>query len=212
MVMGVIACPYISLEPARFNRITARRENWYSPLMPRLFVAIDLSHAVNRRLTALCSGLPGARWLPAGQFHLTLRFIGGVDGGVFADIAHGLGDVTGPPFALKLNGIGHFPPRGRPRVLWAGVEADAGLTRLHGRIENRLRHLGIDPEGRKFAPHVTLARLKGTPVNRLGDYLVAHGDFITETMPITEFHLYSSILGAKGAIHRIEASYPLSSG
>ena len=180
--------------------------------MPRLFVAIDFPEAVDRLLKALCSGLPGARWLPAGQFHLTLRFIGTVDGGVFADIARGLCDVACPAFSLKLDGVGHFPPRGRPRVLWAGVEADKALARLHGQIENRLRHMGIEPEGRKFAPHITLARLKGTPVRRLGDYIVAHGDFITETIRVSEFHLYSSILGAKGALHVIEASYPLGEG
>ncbi len=180
--------------------------------MPRLFVAIDFPETVNRRLTALCSGLPGARWLPTGQFHLTLRFIGEVDGGAFADIAQGLGDVACPSFSLKLDGIGHFPPRGRPRVLWVGALADDGLTRLHGQIENRLRHMGIEPEGRKFTPHVTLARLKETPARRLGDYIVSHGDFITETIPISEFYLYSSVLGAKGAIHSIEASYPLAMG
>ena len=180
--------------------------------MPRLFVAIDFPEAVNRRLAALCSGLPGARWLPTGQFHLTLRFIGAVDGDGFAGIAHDLCHVACPPFSLKLNGIGHFPPRGQPRVLWVGVEAGDGLIRLHGQIEHRLRHLGIEPEGRKFAPHITLARLKGTPVSRLGDYLVAHGDFITETIPVSHFHLYSSVLGAKNAIHRIEASYPLGMG
>ena len=177
--------------------------------MPRLFIAIDLSHAVNCQLEALCSGLPGARWLPAEQFHLTLRFIGQVDGDAFADIADGLSMVACPPFSLKLNGVGCFPPRGQPRILWAGAEADDGLARLHGQIESRLRHLGIEPEGRNFAPHVTLARLKGTPVNRLRDYLIAHDDFITETILVSQFHLYSSILGAKGAIHSIEASYPL---
>ena len=177
--------------------------------MPRLFVAIDFPEAVNRRLAALCSGLARARWLPPEQFHLTLRFIGEVDGGTFADVADGLSEVACPPFSLRLGGVGHFPPRGRPRVLWVGIRVDDALSRLHGQIESRLRLLGIAPEGRKFAPHVTLARFKGTPVNRLRDYLIAHDDFITETILVSHFHLYSSILGAKGAIHSIEASYPL---
>ena len=79
-------------------------------------------------------------------------------------------------------------------------------------IEHRLRRLGIAPEGRRFAPHVTLARLKGASVHRLGDYLACHGGFATQAMPITGFRLYSSTLGAKAAIHTIEASYPLGSG
>lgn len=177
--------------------------------MPRLFVAIDFPEAVNQRLAALCSGLAGARWLPPEQHHLTLRFIGEVDSGTFADIADGLSEVACQPFSLRLRGVGHFPPRGQPRVLWVGIEADEGLTRLHGQIERRLRSLGLDPEGRGFAPHVTLARLKGTRVIRLRDYLAFHDGFATETIAITCFRLYSSTLGAKAAIHRIEANYPL---
>ncbi len=177
--------------------------------MPRLFVAIDFPEAIHRRLAALCSGLAGARWLPIEQFHLTLRFIGEVGGGTFADIADGLSEVACQPFTLRLRGVGHFPPRGQPRVLWVGVEAGGGLTRLHGQIELRLRSLGLDPEGRRFAPHITLARLKGTRLDRLRDYLAFHDGFATETIPITCFRLYSSILGAKAAIHRIEANYPL---
>ena len=185
----------------------------YPPAMPRLFVAIDFPEAVTQRLAALCSGLAGARWLPPEQFHLTLRFIGEVDSGAFADIVDDLSAVACPPFSLSLGGVGYFPPRGEPRVLWAGVDVRLGaveeLARLQSQIESRLRLLGIEPEGRKFAPHVTLARLKGTPVNQLGDYLIVHGDFITETIQLTEFHLYSSVLRPKGALHRIEASYPL---
>ena len=177
--------------------------------MTRLFVAIDFPEAVNRRLAGLCSSLPGARWLPPEQFHLTLRFIGEVDGGAFADILGGLSDVACAPFSLSLRGLGYFPPRGRPRVLWVGVDPSDEMTRLHGRIESRLRRLGVAPEGRKFAPHVTLARLKGSPLHRLRDYLAFQDGFATEAMPISGFRLYSSTLGAKAAIHNIEADYPL---
>ena len=177
--------------------------------MPRLFVAIDFPEAVNRRLAGMCNGVPGARWLPPGQFHLTLRFIGETEGDVFADVAEALSEIRAAPFTLRLAGVGHFPTRGQPRVLWAGVEYDARLDRLHGRIEARLRALGLAPDGRKFAPHVTLARLKNTKINRLRDYLAAHADFATETIPVDALHLYSSMVGAKGAVHVVEASYAL---
>ena len=180
--------------------------------MPRLFVAIDFPEAVNRRLAAMCSGVRGARWLPVEQFHLTLRFIGEVDNGAFADIADGLSDVACAPFFLTLRGVGHFPTRGPPRVLWAGVDAVGELMRLQGQIESRLRRLGLDAEGRKFAPHVTLARLKGVRLERLGDYLAFHGGFVTPAIHVAGFQLYSSILGAKAAIHSVEASYPLGDG
>ena len=177
--------------------------------MPRLFVAIDPSAPVRDALARLSHGVPGAKWVAPEQFHLTLRFIGEVDGGMLDEIAEALGDVEAPAFTLALDGVGHFPPRGTPRVLWAGVNDDAALGRLHERIEARLRWLGVAPDRRGFAPHVTLARLKQAPLARVRDYLALHGGFATEDFPVTEFQLYSSHLGAAGAVHRVEASYPL---
>jgi len=177
--------------------------------MPRLFVAIDPSAPVRDALARLSHGVPGAKWVAPEQFHLTLRFIGEVDGGMLDEIAEALGDVEAPAFTLALDGVGHFPPRGAPRVLWAGVNDGAMLGRLHERIEARLRQLGVAPDRRGFAPHVTLARLKQAPLARVRDYLALNGEFATEDFPVTEFQLYSSHLGAAGAVHRVEASYPL---
>jgi 2'-5' RNA ligase len=177
--------------------------------MPRLFVAIDFPETVNRRLASLAGGVRGARWLPPEQFHLTLRFIGEVDDGALADIAEALSLIRAAPFTLRLSGVGHFPLRGQPRVLWAGVEDNTALADLNALIESRLRRLGLAPERRNFAPHVTLARLKQVTLGRVRDFLADHADFITESVAIDEFQLYSSTLGARGAVHVIEASYGL---
>ena len=83
----------------------------------RLFVAIDLPDAICERLQALCGGLRGARWSEANQMHVTLRFIGDVDPQAFNDIADSLADVSQSEFEMALEGVGHFPPRGQPRVL-----------------------------------------------------------------------------------------------
>lgn len=120
--------------------------------MYRLFVAVDVPPAVKRELVRLCSGLPGARWVAGEQIHLTLRFIGEVDGGVFRDIQEGLAAITGAPFALHLAGLGFFPPRGQPRVLWAGVEPVDPVAALRNKVETALVGLGLPPEGRKFSP------------------------------------------------------------
>ena len=61
--------------------------------MYRLFVAIDLPPDIVAQLQGLCCGVPGARWVQPEQMHLTLRFIGEVDGGVFRDIKEGLADA-----------------------------------------------------------------------------------------------------------------------
>ncbi len=180
--------------------------------MVRLFVAVDLPAGVREGLVALCGGVPGARWVDPDQLHLTLRFIGEVDGGQFRDIATALGAVGGPPFDLRLDGLGHFPPRGAPRVLWVGVERSEPLRSLRSRIESALADLGIAREGRKFAPHITLARLKGTPPARVGRFFEDHPLFRAPPFTVESFRLYSSTLGRRGASHRIEAEYPLSRG
>ncbi len=177
--------------------------------MLRLFVAIDPPEPVRLRLAALCNGVPGARWVKPEQFHLTLRFIGEVDNEAFADIADGLGEVHADRFSLRFGGVGHFPPRGAPKVLWAGVEDGAPATSLHDAIEEQLKRLGLEPDGRKFAPHLTLARLRNAPLGRVRDYLAEHARFTSEGFAVAEFHLYSSRLGGAGAVHRIEASYEL---
>ena len=179
--------------------------------MHRLFVAIDLPPDIVVRLQELCCGVPGARWVQPEQMHLTLRFIGEVDGGVFREIKEGLADIEAEGFALQVKGLGFFPPRKTPRVLWAGIEPEAEVSGLRRRIDNILLGLGLEPEGRKYSPHITLARLQDTPLARLGRFLAGNGLFATEPFPVSEFHLYSSALTAKGAFHMIEASYSLGS-
>jgi len=177
--------------------------------MHRLFVAIDFPEAVRQQLALLCFGLPDARWVPPEQLHLTVRFIGEVEGSVLLDVRDALDDVRAAPFDMRLKGMGHFPPRGRPTVLWAGVDGGAGLVALHGKVDAAVGRAGLPPEGRNFAPHVTLARLKGTHPRRVADYLMEHALFLAGPFPVEAFHLYSSVLGPKGALHTREASYPL---
>ncbi|MFZ5762853.1 MAG: RNA 2',3'-cyclic phosphodiesterase [Thermodesulfobacteriota bacterium] len=177
--------------------------------MPRLFVAIDLPEAVVEELARFCCGMPGARWVAPEQLHLTLRFVGEVDGGLFREIREALNVVDGGAFDLRVKGFGYFPPRKAPRVLWAGVEPAEGVTALRSRIEKAVVRLGLEPEPRKFSPHITLARLDGTPVGKVTQFLAGNSLYSSPTFTVSEFHLYSSVLTAKGAIHTIEASYPL---
>jgi 2'-5' RNA ligase len=177
--------------------------------MYRLFVAIDLPPDIAAQVQGLCYGVPGARWVEAEQMHLTLRFIGEVDGGVFQDIKEGLGSIMTGGFAAQVKGLGVFPPRKTPKVLWAGIAPVEEVSGLRRRIDNVLLGLGLAPEGRKFSPHITLARLHDTPLARLGRFLADNSLFATPEFPVSEFHLYSSELTSKGAFHTIEASYSL---
>ena len=121
--------------------------------------------------------------------------------------------VQGWSFEVRLEGLGHFPPRGEPRVLWVGIEKNPDLKSLKRRIDRALADIGLPPETRKFAPHVTLARIRG-PLShdRLATYLMRHSLYRSERFPVSDFHLYSSWLKSYGAEHQIEASYELVPG
>lgn len=177
--------------------------------MYRLFAAIDLPPDIVAQLQGLCCGVPGAKWVQPEQMHLTLRFIGAVDGGIFRDIKEGLGTIQVAPFSMQVKGLGVFPPRKSPRVLWAGIAPVEPVSGLRNRIETLLVGMGLAPEGRKYSPHITLARLHNPPLVRLSRFLAGNALFASQEFAVKEFHLYSSELTPKGAFHTIEASYPL---
>ena len=180
--------------------------------MIRLFVALPLPEVAQASLAGLGAGIKGARWNPAENLHLTLRFIGDVEEPQCDDIAELLPLIEGARFILRIRGLGHFGDRRRARVLWAGTEANQAMNHLQARIEGLLCRAGVAPEGRKFSPHITLARLKGVSPSELAPYLHAHEGFWLPDVEIDRFNLYSSHLGHAGAIHRVEAEYPLGAG
>jgi 2'-5' RNA ligase len=178
-------------------------------IMHRLFVAIDFPAPVREQLALICFGLKEARWMEKDQMHLTVRFIGEVEGSCFLDVRDALEDVRVAPFDLRLKGLGFFPPRGLPHVVWAGVERSEALVALHDKVEAALVRAGLPPEGRNFHAHVTLARVKGAHSKHVAAYLGHNALFSAGPFGVEAFHLYSSVLTPKGALHRIEASYPL---
>jgi len=177
--------------------------------MPRSFIAIDFPERAVNRLQDIAFGLPSAVWVPAHQYHLTLRFLKDIEDSVFEDIQHILSDVRSESFHLDLKSVGHFPLRGNPEVLWVGVASNESLSRLNRKLESGLKRAGIEPDGRKFHPHVTLARLKQGALRHVGDFEVQHSLFKVSDIPVEEFHLYSSRLTPEGALHTVEASYSL---
>jgi RNA 2',3'-cyclic 3'-phosphodiesterase len=176
----------------------------------RLFVALSLPENLRWQLQLLCSGLPDVRWVPPENFHITLRFIGDVDGGVVEDIDAGLAGIRAPGFRLQLAGVGHFGSGGKVRSLWAGVAREPALQHLHDKVESAVVRAGLEPNGQKFTPHVTLARPKGVKLPKLPDFLARHSLFRSEPFEVTHFTLYSSFLSHSGAIYQAERSYELS--
>ena len=176
--------------------------------MPRLFSAIEIPSSIAERLTLLRAGLSGARWIDPENYHLTLRFIGDVDGHTARDFTTALGDIVAAPFELRLNGLGSFGG-GKPRAIFADIAPSEGLEALRRANERAAREAGLPPEGRNFKPHVTLARLRGARPDAVAPYLERQGGIGPEPFTVSRFVLYSSRNSVGGGPYVVEAAYPL---
>lgn len=176
--------------------------------MIRLFVALALPDSVAQSLLILQGGVPGARWCEREQLHLTLRFIGEVDGRDASAIDDALASIRAPRFSLELKGVGEFGAR-NPRALWSGVRDDAAVLHLQRKIESALQRAGLPPEERKFTPHVTLARLRNAPRERVITFLATHALYASAPFEVNNFILFSSKTTPNGSLYRAERSYAL---
>lgn len=177
----------------------------------RLFVALDLPKSIKDNLFYLKDNrLTGARWTSSEQWHITLHFIGEVKDD--EAIKNALATVSAESFSLKLDGIGTFPPKGKPRVLWVGISQSKLLSSLHQQVGDALKTTGFQPDTRPFSPHLTLARFKNDVPSRaeMDSYRDKHGNFSTDNFPIDHFTLYESKLERTGAIYSIRAQYDFS--
>src|SRR5262249_25579726 len=146
--------------------------------MIRLFAALAIPDDVAERLLTLQRGVPGARWRPRENLHLTLRFFGEVAEPVADDLAEELAQVAdaSPKFELQLNSAGSFG-KADPHTLWVGAGESAPLKKLAADSELAARRAGLPPEPRKFAPHVTLAYLNNAELGRVQNFETRLGLF-----------------------------------
>lgn len=174
--------------------------------MARIFVAIGLPSELQQRLGLICGGIPGARWISPERLHLTLRFIGEVNRERMRDIDDALAGIDFVPFDLQLEGVGQFGGD-KPRVLWAGVAPNPELMRLHEQVNLALARAGVPSDTRRYVPHVTLARLKFAPHDRLGAF-IAHNNILgLGAFTVDDFLLMSSHQSRDGSHYRVEQSY-----
>lgn len=175
----------------------------------RLFIAIPLPEGVVTELHSLQQGLKGTRWVPEEQMHLTLRFLGDVDEARIPLLKEQLGSIVIPSFDLTVQGLGCFPPRGVPRVLWAGVLPSPPLQELATILDHELAAAGFPREPRPFSPHLTLGRFRSVEENDVTRYLTLHRDFSLSPFVVNRFILFCSRLTSTGAEHTPLARYPL---
>ncbi len=177
--------------------------------MIRLFVALELPDVVIDGLGALSAGVPGARWIEPENMHLTLRFLGEVDEARYEDVVEALDGVRAPVFELTLESFGTFSQGQIPHRLWVGVRRSEPLLQLQGKIERALVRAGFEPERRRFTPHVSLARLRDAPLDRLGDFMRRHEPFRMPTFVVEHVALFSSHLSKGNADYQVEERFAL---
>ena len=177
--------------------------------MPRLFTGVEIPPEVGEALGMLRGGLPGARWITPENYHLTLRFIGDVDDMVAHEVASLLGRVKRGAFELHLQGLTSFGGR-KPRAVVATAAPTQALLDLQAEHERLMRRIGLEPDGRKYLPHVTLARLRDSSSRDVADYLAARGFFRSSPFQVSRFVLFSARASVGGGPYVVEASYPLS--
>ncbi len=176
--------------------------------MPRIFTGLELPSNVTQSLATLRGGLPGARWIDPEDYHVTLRFIGDVDDTLAREVASLLGKVSRPPLELRLDGLSSFGGR-RPRAVIAALAQTPALMELQAEHERLMQRVGLEPEGRKFTPHVTLARLRDSSSHQVADYLATRPFLAPLSFRVTRFVLFSARASVGGGPYVVEAAYPL---
>jgi len=175
--------------------------------MPRLFTGLEIPPAIGHALALLRGGLPGARWIDPENYHLTLRFIGDVDDVVAHEVASLLGKVRRGAFELRLDGLSAFGSH-KPRAVVAAAAPAQPVVELQAEHERLMQRVGLEPEKRKYTPHVTLARLRESTSRQVADYLSNRAAFRSMEFPVSRFVLFSSRASVGGGPYVVEASYP----
>src|ERR1700743_2246371 len=177
--------------------------------MPRLFTGLEIPAEIGQTLSSLRGGLPGARWIDPENYHVTLRFIGDIDGISANEIASMLFRVHRKPCESAVKGLSSFGGKKR-RAVVANIAPSRPLIELQAELERLMQRIGLDPEGPKFTPHATLARLRAASHQDVADYLSVRGYFPTRVFTASRFVLFSSRASVGGGPYVVEDSYALS--
>ncbi len=175
--------------------------------MPRLFTGIKIPFQIAQSLTMTRARLPGARWMEPSDYHITLRFIGDISEELAVEIDLHLARLSFTPFDLSISQLDIFGTK-KPRTFYARVQESRELSQLHKTHENLMRQLGLKPESRKFAPHVTLARLSTVRRENIAVFMEQAALPHPLDFRVNECHLFSARQSTGGGPYLIENSYP----
>ncbi len=176
--------------------------------MPRLFSAFRVPAPVEDWLCDLEHDMPGAHWTDPADYHVTLRFFGDVDKHVTDDILAGLESTFLPVFSAHIRGLGVYGGD-RPRALVAEIDPHPTLTDLHRAHERIALSAGLEPDRRKYSPHITLARLHGTLPETVAQFIQTYAPASLPTFTVEDIELLSARDGSGGGPYLTEASFAL---
>jgi 2'-5' RNA ligase len=171
------------------------------PSRLRVFVALDLDPLLRERMGGLADGLraaiPGLRFMRSESLHLTLRFYGLCSANQVETLRSRLGAAaaSAPVTDAAVQGLGLFPERGKPRVLFLSLAVGPPVRTLQAACEAAAIEAGLAAESRPFVAHVTLGRWR-EPVARPSLPPVDLGRVRLDTLT-----LYRSDLHPSGAVH-----------
>ena len=172
----------------------------------RLFTGLELPSDIAFDLNFMQGGVMGARWIDRESFHITLRFIGDIDDAMGRDVAYALDDAEIRPFSISIKGIDVFGGN-KPHAIIARIDENAELSRLQAAQERICQSLGLAPEGRKYIPHVTLARLRDPDPHALRVFIESHALYRSRPFVIERFVLFSSKPSRGGGPYAVEEAY-----
>lgn len=186
----------------------------------RLFVAVDLTDPARERVWRASAPLREesfpVKWVDRERLHLTLKFLGEVDGGRQPELSGALERAVAgfAPLELRLGGVGAFPSLGQPRVLWVGVDGPPDLVALRDAVEEAAAGLGFERESRAFHAHVTLGRARRGASRRAFEGLAEAAEAVEldEACRVEGVELMESVLRPQGARYSVVSSHALEGG
>lgn len=180
--------------------------------MISLFTAIEIPELLRSQLTALQSADDGAwdaGWVPEENFHITIAYIGQVEEPMAGDIDTELSRIRAAGFTARMKGVNAFGG-GKPQMMHAVVEPSPSLTYLHDKTTSILRRLGVPLEkSSRYVPHVTLARPRHAPPERVQRWIAENNLFDSGPFPVDRFVLFSSHKMGEGRHYEPERDYKL---
>jgi len=174
----------------------------------RAFLCLPIDSSTRQALGILSEELRQlvtvrASWVPAENFHVTVRFLGEIDPMLTVELEQICRPVAerSTPFDLSIDRLGVFPSPARPRVLWAGGEAPSDFLHFVSSINEGLTQLDFPEERKRPVAHITLARIKGRADRSIEQAIRSLDDQLGWTLRADRLILMESRLTSRGAVY-----------